>query len=356
MTRASGIVVLVSGTCLACGAGDHDSLARLAERVTALEAKVTGLAATPTPSGALPKTDPPYEPPEPGWSISGGARRAYAVHLDPTALRDGHPTVRLAPTGDTGGNYGTWARGLDASPYLGKRVRFTIYTKTQGTTQRADFWARVQAADSPGDGDGLGGHWTYLPPSSDWTRQEIVLDVDRGGSYLNYGVGIAGPGVLWFDAPTVEIVGDDVPVTPKFPGEQTVNDWLMTGVGAPDFKLEADEKSARITRVVESSRRFVAVVRAVAAEPFVGKAATVAFDVRTDGLDGGGMCILKVQTERELAYGGFLALEMKDVPASTPDFMPCALHTTVPTGAKWILYGFSYRGGGKAWVRGGTVK
>ncbi|MBI4957289.1 MAG: hypothetical protein HY908_35080 [Myxococcales bacterium] len=108
--------------------------------------------------------------------------------------------------------------------------------------------------------------------------------------------------------------------------------------------------------VVEASQRFVALVRAVAAQPFIGKAATVAFDARTDGLDGEGMCILKVQTERELAYGGFLAHDTKEVPASTPDFTPCALHTTVPSGAKWILYGFSYRGGGRAWVRGGTVK
>lgn len=344
--------LLLLGT--ACAASDHDGMTRLTSRLADLEAKVTALAASIPPPP--PKPDPLYEAPEPGWSMSGGGRDVYAVYVDDEVTREGRPTVRLASLTEPRGAYGTWARTLDVAPYVGKRVRFTMYTKTQGTTRRADFWARVQAPDSPGDGSGLGGHWTYLPADSDWTRQEIVLDVDPRGAHFNYGVGIAGPGVMWFDAPTIEGVGTDVPVTPLYPGEQTVNEWLMTGVGAPDFKLAAEDKAVSIERSVATSQRFVAVVRAVPAGRFAGKKAKVAFDVRTEGLDNEGSCTVKVQNERELAYSGYLAVEMKRVPPTTKDFTPCNLEVLVPKEAKWILYGFTYRGAGKAWVRGGTIK
>ncbi len=345
---------------MACGADDHDQLLRLATRVTELEAKVHVLAQkkppAPSPSKPTPMVAPVYDPKEPGWSLSGGGRDVYEVHPDFTVVREGHPTVRLEPTGATHEKYGTWARSLDASPYLGKRVRFTIYTKTRGTTQRADFWARVQAPDSPGDGSGLGAHWTRLSPDSDWARREIVLDVDRGASYFNYGVGIAGPGTLWFDAPTIEVVGADVPVTPFYEGEKQVGDWLMTGVGAPDFKLEADDKAVRIERTVESSQRFVAVVRSVPAAAFAGKTARATFDVKTEGLEGEGACIIKAQNERDLAYQGFLAFDMKKVDATTKGFTHCEVQVAVPSAAKYLVYGFTYRGAGKAWVRGGTLK
>ncbi len=195
-----------------------------------------------------------------------------------------------------------------------------------------------------------------LPPDTDWTKREIVLDVPRDAASFNYGVGIAGPGVMWFDAPTMEIVDASVPVTPQYEGEEAVGDWLKTGVGAADFTLALDGKDVRVERKDDASKRFVAVVRTVDATPFVGKKIKAELDIKTDGLDGDAVCLVKVQAERELTYSHFLAVESKPVSKSTKDFEHCALETTIPTGAKFILYGISYRGAGKAWLRGGTLK
>ena len=149
--------------------------------------------------------------------MSGWARDKYTVREDPATERAGHATLLLAPTGDTGGKYGTWVRSIDAAPYRGKRVRLSAYTKTEGATQRADFWARVQAADSPADGSGLGAQWIRLPATSGWEHLEIVLDVNPAGAMLQYGVGVAGPGKLWVDAPKLEVVAADVPPTTRLP-------------------------------------------------------------------------------------------------------------------------------------------
>jgi hypothetical protein len=195
-------------------ASQNDRIAQLEQRVAHLEAaqaapKAAPPTATATPSASLPIPAMTEE----GWMMSGWARDKYTVREDPATERAGHATLLLAPIGDTGGKYGTWLRSIDAAPYRGKRVRLSAYTKTEGAIQRADFWARVQAADSPSDGSGLGAQWIRLPATSGWEHLEIVLDVNPAGTMLQYGVGVAGPGKLWVDAPKLEIVAADVPPT-----------------------------------------------------------------------------------------------------------------------------------------------
>jgi hypothetical protein len=191
-------------------ASQNDRIAQLEQRVARLEAaEAAPKAAPPVTSATLPVPAITEE----GWTMSGWARDKYTVREDPATERAGHATLLLAPIADTGGKYGTWVRSIDAAPYRGKRVRLSAYTKTEGTTQRADFWARIQAADSPADGSGLGAQWIRLPATSGWEHLEIVLDVSPAGAMLQYGVGVAGPGKLWVDAPKLEVVAADVPPT-----------------------------------------------------------------------------------------------------------------------------------------------
>jgi eukaryotic-like serine/threonine-protein kinase len=148
-----------------------------------------------------------------GWALSGEGRDSYALQLDPEQLRNGRPTLALVPLRDAGGRYAIWMRRVDARPYIGKRIRVSSFMKTEGATKRADFGARIQASDSAADGGGPGGHWYQLAATSDWTMREVVVDVTRAATRIEFGAGIAGPGRLWMDAPTIEVVGDDVPLS-----------------------------------------------------------------------------------------------------------------------------------------------
>jgi hypothetical protein len=123
-------------------------------------------------------------------------------------LRDGHATIALTPIPPTENKYGTWMRNIDAGPYRGKRVRASGFIRTEGAAGRVDFWSRVQAANSPGDGPGLGGGAHRLPADSDWTRYELTFDVPVEGVYVQYGVGIQGAGRLWLDDPRLEVLGE----------------------------------------------------------------------------------------------------------------------------------------------------
>lgn len=137
---------------------------------------------------------------------------------------------------------------------------------------------------------------------------------------------------------------------PDFPDEQTVAEWLKTGVGAPDFAIAAEGDAVRIESTVPGSKRYVALVRVAAADQYVGKHVSAEFEVRTEPLDNAA-CILKVQRERPLTYAGFVALDFVDAPPPSEHFVPCRLGVDVPNGAGWILFGLTYRGSGKAWVR-----
>ena len=153
-----------------------------------------------------------------GWRMSGGGREELRKRGDKSVLHEGRPTLRLAPIADSSMGYGTWMNALFAYPYRGKRIRISAYTRTAGANRRADFWARVQAKASPGDGNGLVGKFIALPASSDWQRYEIVFDVPREGAWIHYGVGLAGSGMLWLDRATIEVVDREVPITSGLQG------------------------------------------------------------------------------------------------------------------------------------------
>ncbi|MES2521689.1 MAG: hypothetical protein V4617_03240 [Gemmatimonadota bacterium] len=148
-----------------------------------------------------------------GWRMSGGGWEEFRKQGDATVLHEGRPTARLAPRADSSVGYGTWMNSLYPFPYSNKRIRISIYTRTAGATRRADFWARVQGKGSPGDGYGLAGKFVRLPATSDWQRHEIVMDVPGDAQWVQYGIGIAGPGMMWMDQAKIEVVDESVPLT-----------------------------------------------------------------------------------------------------------------------------------------------
>lgn len=78
--------------------------------------------------------------------------------------------------------------------------------------------------------------------------------------------------------------------------------------------------------------------------------------MKTEGMEDGGGCLIKVQRTRPLVYMGFLAADLERIAASTKEFVDCAPKATIPQEAKWILYGFTHRGPGKIWMRGASLR
>ncbi len=127
----------------------------------------------------------------------------------------------------------------------------------------------------------------------------------------------------------------------------------MTGVGAPDYDLVSDGDAVRISNSNDSPR-YVAVVHTIAASDLVGKKVHASFEAKLDKI-AHASCVVKVQRDAKLAYFGFLASELKAI-ENAKDFVPCDLDVQIPEGARYVLYGVTYKGAGTAWVRGGKLE
>jgi len=148
-----------------------------------------------------------------GWPMSGEGRNDYAAELVMDVRHSGAKALRLtALPGADLTKYGSATQSFNAKPYWGKRMRATLWMRSQGVARRGDFWVRCRAADSPADGLGLAGGKSWVDPQSEWQPHEVVFDVPSTCAQVQFGMGLQGPGTLWADDAGFEVVSRDVPL------------------------------------------------------------------------------------------------------------------------------------------------
>lgn len=154
-----------------------------------------------------------------GWQAVTDGSGDYSVRSD-VARRDGGQgfagaTIKAnveSPRGSA-----MLAQSIRADAYRGKRVRLSGYLKTIGVTEgTAVLFMRV-------DGEGVVQTSDYMQSrplmlTTDWSRQEIVLDVPRDAIGVTYGFLLSGSGQAWLDDVEIEEVGNDVATTGRSGG------------------------------------------------------------------------------------------------------------------------------------------
>src|SRR5919197_5870705 len=149
-----------------------------------------------------------------GWQAVADGSGEYTVRAD-VARRDGGQgfagaTVKANVASPQGS--AMLAQSVRADAFRGKRLRLSGYLKTievnEGT---AILFMRV-------DGEGVVQTSDYMQNrplmlTTDWAKQEIVLDVPRSAIGITFGFMLGGSGQVWLDDVALEIVGQDVAVT-----------------------------------------------------------------------------------------------------------------------------------------------
>ena len=338
-------------------------------------AVVCAACATPAPAPVTPGSCPSASTPqplilenapsardvgEPGWVLSGGAHDLYAVR------RDGTSGWVLEPVRDTFGRYATWMRVADADEYRGKRVRITAPVKTKGATRRVDVWARVQAKDSPGDGRGLGGDWQQLASDSDWATRTLVLDVPAEGAFLEYGVGVAGPGTVSIGKATVEVVGTDVPLTgTPHPHKAapaaaapatTMRTWALWGdeagasyaVGVDTAIKHGGKSSGFLRSIVEHPKGFGSLGQSISPDAYAGKRVRMTGYLRSEAVVGRAAMWMRVDGPgaKWLAYDNMDERPIK----GTTEWTRYEIVLDVAKDAVDVAFGAVLRGSGRVWL------
>jgi hypothetical protein len=139
------------------------------------------------------------------WQRTGTGIDQY-VFRSPT---DGSPMCIGANFPDPH-TWGQLVRIVDAAPYHGKRVRFTLWVATGGA-QLVRFWLaageRMKVLHNGGNTDNhpWGGDHGWTP-----VMLEIGPVAERA-DHISYGFLLYGGGSVWAYRPKLEIVGDETP-------------------------------------------------------------------------------------------------------------------------------------------------
>jgi len=162
-----------------------------------------------------------------GWSLTGSKRQNYLTGIDPKCSYQGLPCAYLRgwPTATEG--FGTLAQSLYASNYLGKRVRFTAWVKSENVNSWAGLWMRIDSGAQAREFDNMQNR--AIKGTTDWRNYSVVLDVPKDATAILFGILLDKSGEVWLSGVKFETVGTDVPVTgeptPQFFKEPTNLDF-----------------------------------------------------------------------------------------------------------------------------------
>lgn len=146
-----------------------------------------------------------------GWFIAGNKPTSYESGVDPQSAYGGRPSAYLKSKVSKIDGFGTLMQEFRAEHYLGKRVRFSAFVKTEEAQDWAGLWMRVDNGSRQIAFDNMQSR--PIKGTTDWNKYEVVLDVPQEATGIFFGVLLSGPGTVWLNNVNFEIVGASVPTT-----------------------------------------------------------------------------------------------------------------------------------------------
>jgi hypothetical protein len=153
------------------------------------------------------------KPFSPGWFMAGSKPNHYEGSLDTSEAHSGSQCAYMKHAVAKPEGFGTLMQQFSPNDYLGKRLKISLFVKTQDLEGRVQPWMRV---DGPERGKTLSFDNMCnraISENTDWKGYSMVLNVPEESTNIAFGVMLFGKGKMWFDDVTVDVVGDDVEVT-----------------------------------------------------------------------------------------------------------------------------------------------
>jgi hypothetical protein len=204
------------------------------------------------------------------WNLTGSNPSGHVMELDPSWTILGRPGLHIASRSPDAPveKFGTMSSVLDATPYLGRRVRFSAIVKSKDVTGSGRLWLRV---DGPSGGLALDNmERRPLIGSVAPNRYETVIDVPPEAVRLAFGLLLLGAGEVWGSDPVIERVEADArhvqdPATWIAAG--ALSDYV-TATGAGEV---CGQPTARIASLVSAPAGAATLHQEISAEPYRGK-------------------------------------------------------------------------------------
>ncbi|RRJ64928.1 AraC family transcriptional regulator [Paenibacillus oralis] len=161
------------------------------------------------------------------WIITGTAPEKYLVSLDPNIYHMGSKSATIRSLADefSNGEFGTIMQQISAKNFIGKRMRFSGFVKTQDVEGWCGLWFRID--DALGDTLKLDNMQSRsIKGTTEWNHYSCVLDIPKNGAIINIGMLLSGKGQVWLDNVSLQEVGANTPTT-EFVPEEVFSDHLL---------------------------------------------------------------------------------------------------------------------------------
>lgn len=140
---------------------------------------------------------------------------ARKASLDMQVYHKGRNSVSLECTETQhldGNDFCTLMQQFSATNYLGKRMRFAGFVRTEEVSGWCGLWMRIDdKLQNMLSFDNM--QYRSIKGTTDWNYYACVLDIPAEANCLNIGIILSGAGKAWLDDCTFEEVGMDIPVT-----------------------------------------------------------------------------------------------------------------------------------------------
>lgn len=150
------------------------------------------------------------------WYMAGSKPADYDTGVDNQTVYNNRPSAYLKSKKPPIDGFGTLMQDFKADQYLGKRVRFSAFVKSEEVQNWAGLWMRIDK------GSGSANYKTLafdnmqdrpIKGTTGWQNYEVVLDVAPDATGLFFGILLGGTGTVWLNSANIEIVPPTVPTT-----------------------------------------------------------------------------------------------------------------------------------------------
>lgn len=146
-----------------------------------------------------------------GWFLAGSKPASYDSGIDPQSSYNSHPSAFLKSKESEIQGFGTLMQSFRADHYIGKRVRFSAFVKSDDLKDWAGLWMRIDRQEQKLAFDNMQNR--PIKGTTGWQKYDVVLDVPQNATGIFFGILLGGTGEVWMSNAKFEVVGNDVPTT-----------------------------------------------------------------------------------------------------------------------------------------------
>lgn len=143
-----------------------------------------------------------------GWMLSGNQADQYFTGIDNQIAEHGKQSATLESAIQNPSGFCTLMQSCIQKDFSGKRIKMTGYIKSQNANI-ATMWVRVDDYNKKITADFDNMMDRPVTGTNDWTKCEIVFDATSKCDVF-YGFILNGPGKIWVDNVSFEVVDSSV--------------------------------------------------------------------------------------------------------------------------------------------------